>query len=59
MTCVSKSKEYETKMKTEQEQWLPIILPVKKTLADGEVSWSLLPRLVYLLSGGTVEPENI
>ena len=26
--------------------------------ADGEVSWSLLPSLVSLLSGGTVQPEN-
>ena len=26
--------------------------------ADGEASWSLLPRLVSLLSGGTVQPEN-
>ena len=27
-------------------------------LADGEASWSLLPSLVSLLSGGTVQPEN-
>ena len=27
-------------------------------LADGEASWSLLPSLVSLLSGSTVEPEN-
>ena len=27
--------------------------------ADGEASWSLLPSLVSLLSGGTVQPENI
>ena len=26
--------------------------------ADGEASWSLLPTLVSLLSGGTVQPEN-
>ena len=26
--------------------------------ADGEVSWLLLPSLVSLLSGGTVQPEN-
>ena len=26
--------------------------------ADGEASWSLLPRSVSLLSGGTVQPEN-
>ena len=26
--------------------------------ADGEASWSLLPSLVSLLSGGTVQPEN-
>ena len=26
--------------------------------ADGEASWSLLPSLVLLLSGGTVQPEN-
>ena len=25
---------------------------------DGEASWSLLPSLVYLLSGSTVQPEN-
>ena len=31
----------------------PIFLP-----ADGEASWSLLPSLVLLLSGGTVEPES-
>ena len=27
--------------------------------ADGEASWSLLPSLVSLLSGSTVQPENI
>ena len=26
--------------------------------ADREASWSLLQSSVYLLSGGTVEPEN-
>ena len=26
--------------------------------ADVEVSWLLLPSLVSLLSGGTVQPEN-
>ena len=26
--------------------------------ADGEVSWLLLPSLVSLLSGSTVQPEN-
>ena len=26
--------------------------------ADGEASWSLLPSLLSLLSGGTVQPEN-
>ena len=26
--------------------------------ADVEASWSLLPILVSLLSGGTVQPEN-
>ena len=26
--------------------------------ADGEASWWLLPSLVSLLSGGTVQPEN-
>ena len=31
----------------------PVFLP-----ADGEASWSLLPSLVFLLSGGTVQPEN-
>ena len=30
-----------------------IILP-----ADGEASWSLLPNLVNLLSGSTLQPEN-
>ena len=25
---------------------------------DGEASWLLLPSLVFLLSGGTVQPEN-
>ena len=27
--------------------------------ADREASWLLLPSLVSLLSGGTVQPENI
>ena len=27
-------------------------------LADGEASWSLLPCSIFLLSGGTVQPEN-
>ena len=31
----------------------PVLLPV-----DGEASWSLLPSSVFLLSGGTVQPEN-
>ena len=31
----------------------PVFLPT-----DGEASWSLLPSLVSLLSGGTVQPEN-
>ena len=31
----------------------PVFLP-----ADGEASWSLLPSLVSLLLGGTVQPEN-
>ena len=31
----------------------PVFLP-----ADGEASWSLLPTLVSILSGGTVQPEN-
>ena len=26
--------------------------------ADGEASWSLLPSLAFLLSGGTVQPKN-
>ena len=26
--------------------------------ADGEASWSLLSSLVFVLSGGTVQPEN-
>ena len=32
---------------------IPVILPT-----DGEAFWSLLPSLVSLLSGGTVQPEN-
>ena len=32
----------------------PVFLP-----ADGKASWSLLPGLVSLLSGGTVQPEII
>ena len=32
----------------------PVFLP-----ANGETSWSLLPSLASLLSGGTVQPENI
>ena len=31
----------------------PVFLP-----ADGEASWSLLPSLVFLLLGSTVQPEN-
>ena len=31
----------------------PVFLP-----ADEKVSWLLLPSLVSLLSGGTVQPEN-
>ena len=31
----------------------PVFLP-----ADGEASWSLLPSLVSLLSGGTMQPEQ-
>ena len=31
----------------------PVFLP-----ADGEASWSLLPSLVSLISGGIVQPEN-
>ena len=31
---------------------------MKTTPVDGEVSWSLLPSSVSLLSGGTVQPEN-
>ena len=27
--------------------------------ADGEASWLLLPNSVSILSGGTVQPENI
>ena len=30
----------------------PVFLP-----ADGEASWLLLPSLVSLLSGGTMQPE--
>ena len=29
-----------------------------KTTLDGEASWSLHPSLVFMLSGGTVQPEN-
>ena len=32
----------------------PVFLP-----ADGEASWALLASLVSLLSGDTVQPENI
>ena len=32
---------------------IPVFLP-----ADGEASWSLLSSMVFLLWGGTVEPEN-
>ena len=32
----------------------PVFLP-----ADGEASWLLLSSLVSLLSGGTVQPQNI
>ena len=32
---------------------IPEFLP-----ADGEVSWSLLPSLVSILSGDAVQPEN-
>ena len=31
----------------------PVFLP-----ADGEASWLLVPSLVSLLLGGTVQPEN-
>ena len=31
----------------------PVFLP-----ADGEASWLLLPSLISLLSGSTVQPEN-
>ena len=31
----------------------PVFIP-----ADGEATWSLLPSLVSLLSGGTVQAEN-
>ena len=31
----------------------PVFLP-----ADGEAPWSLLPSLVSLLSGSTLQPEN-
>ena len=27
-------------------------------IAGGEASWSLLPGLVSILAGGTVQPEN-
>ena len=39
-------REYDTKT-------TPVFLP-----ADGEASWLLLPSLVSLLSGSTVQPEN-
>ena len=31
----------------------PVFLP-----ADGEAPWSLIPSLVFLLSGRKVQPEN-
>ena len=40
-------------MREHDTETTPVFLP-----ADGEASWSLLPGLVSLLSGGTVQPEN-
>ena len=40
-------------MSEHKTKTIPVFLP-----ADGEASWSLLPSLVSLLSGSTVEPEN-
>ena len=31
---------------------------LKRLAADGEASWLLLPSVVSLLSGGTVQPKN-
>ena len=43
----------DTTMREHGTKAMPIFLP-----ADGEASWSLLPSLVSLLSGSTVQPEN-
>ena len=40
-------------MRKHETKTTPVFLP-----ADGEASWSPLPSLVSLLSGGTVQPEN-
>ena len=40
-------------MREDGTKTTPVFLP-----ANGEASWPLLPSLVSLLSGGTVEPEN-
>ena len=40
-------------MREHSTKTTPVFLP-----ADEEASWSLLPSLVYSLSGGTVQPEN-
>ena len=40
-------------MREHSTKTTPAFLP-----ADGEVSWSLLPSLVSLLSGGKMQPEN-
>ena len=42
-----------TSMREHGTKTTPVFLP-----ADGEASWLLLPSLVSLLSGGTVQPEN-
>ena len=42
-----------TSMNESDAKTTPVLLP-----DDGEASLSLLPNLVYLLSGGTVQLEN-
>ena len=40
-------------MREHSTKTIPVFLP-----ADGEASWSLLPSTAFLLSRGTVQPEN-
>ena len=42
-----------TSMREHGTKTTPVFL-----LADGEASWSLLPNSVFLLSNGTMQPEN-